>query len=162
MHVDIVDVGELVNKVVNSEVFKSWDSSDSYLVSCFYLGGGWNVGFYSKDSGKLTSFIVGEDIKIKEEEEVFQEEKKTLEELDIESVKVSLSDALVKVDELKGKKAEAEDVTSEIIILQQKGAPIWNITYTTSGFNLLNVKVDACSGEVLGESFSGIMELRKE
>jgi len=161
MSVNSVDVKELIDSVVNSDTFKNWDKDDNYLVNCFFVSGIWTVGFYSKKSGKITSFVVGDSVEIQGEEEVFQDEKSDLDELEVDNVKIPLEDVIEKVNEIKNKKAEAESVTSRIIILHQKENPIWNITYTTSGFNILNVKIDACTGEILKESLTGIMSLKK-
>lgn len=161
MSVNSVDVREFVERVTNSSTFKDWDKADNYLASCFYFNE-WSVGFYSKKTGKMTTFSVNDEVEIKEDGDVFQEKKEALEELDIDNVRILLDDALLKVDKIKEERVLSEDVTQKIIILQQKTVPVWNVTYTTSGFNILTVKVDASSGEILDSSLSSIMNLRKE
>jgi len=161
MYANIVDVKELVNKVLDSYAFRHWNKKDNYLVSCFSLNDEWDVNFYSKNSRKMTSFSIRKIIEIKNEDKVFHKGVNHPEKLDIRKVKISLGDALSKVNDIKEKEASEEKISNGIIILQQIGMPMWNITYTTSGFNILNVKINASTGEVMDESFSNIFSLKK-
>lgn len=40
--------------------------------------------------------------------------------------------------------------------------PVWNITYITASFNVLNVKVDAETGKVLSHRLSGVMDFTQK
>ena len=69
---------------------------------------------------------------------------------------------MVKADVLLNAKIPEEIVTQQILILQQYKAPLWNITYITSGFNILNVKVNASTGEIVNETLTGLFSLREK
>ena len=157
-----MDVKEAVNKVLNSDIFKNWDKKDNYLVSCVFIDDHWNVDFYSKKSKRVTSFAAGNKIKISKEDKVFQDEIKDLEELKLNSVKVSLDEADEIVNLRMKEMAGAEDVSKAIIILQQLKVPMWNLSYITSAFNVMNVKINAINKKIIEESFSPVFSFRKD
>ena len=155
------EVDETVEKVTSSQAYRKWDKKDNYLVSLFFLDDIWNVDFYSKSSKRITTFKVNSKVEKSQEEKIFQSEEKDLEELNLNEVKVKLSEALVIVELIKESKAPEESITKMIIILQQNKVPAWNITYVTSAFNILNVKINANNKKVISENFSSIFSLRK-
>ena len=53
-----------------------------------------------------------------------------------------------------------EKITKEIIILQQKEVPYWNITYITSGLNVFNIKLNAIDGNIIEQKFENIMNFK--
>jgi uncharacterized protein YpmB len=68
------------------------------------------------------------------------------------------------VDELMKKlineKYNSEKETKKIIILQQTDFPIWNVTYVTTALNVLHVKINAITGEIIEEKFESIMKFK--
>ena len=155
------DVKETVNIVTSSPAFKNWDKNDAYLASLFFLDNLWNVDFYSKTSKKMTSFILDSVVRKKEEQIVFQKEVHDVEELQLSGIKVPLAEALTTIELVKASKAPEEQVTKLIIILQQKKFPLWNITYLTSAFNLLNVKMNAFNKKIEEETFSSVFNFKQ-
>ncbi len=136
----------------------------------------WLLSYYDEASDTFTTFssITGPKA---EKEEAFKKGK-SLPRLDLGKVKVEFRDGLKEAEKLRLGKYKGEAASSVIIVLQpltpgeiagkagsrQKGGAevVWNITYITSAFNVMNVKVSAESGNVLHDSLSGIMDFMKK
>ena len=82
-------IKDIIQKVLDSSVFNSWNNNDNYLVSCFFMNDVWSVDFYSKKTKKVTSFLVENQVKLSNEDKVFQREEMDLEELKLDEIKVS-------------------------------------------------------------------------
>jgi uncharacterized protein YpmB len=52
--------------------------------------------------------------------------------------------------------------TKKIFILQQKESPIWNITYLTQSLNILNMKINAETGQIIEEKIESAMNFQKK
>lgn len=149
-----------VDKIKNSDVFKNLKKK-LYLCSCFAIDDDWQYDFYDKKKKKITSFKIKDKVELLESEsKVFQKEKVDIEKLNLDKVKVDLSEALLKIDKIKKKKAGSENINKKIIILQHIKVPLWNISYLTTSFNILNVKVNANNGEIVSEKFESLLNFR--
>lgn len=149
-----------VSLIISSDIFKGL-KKDLYLCGCFAIDDEWQYDFYDKKSKRITSFKVDDKVRLLEEEsKIFQKEKVDLEKLDLSGVKIDFPEALLKVDEIKKKKADAEAINKKIIILQCVKIPLWNISYLTSSFNILNVKINATNGEIISERFESLLNFR--
>ena len=151
---------EIIEK---SGLFRKWNKKTSYLVSCFFLDDRWQFDFYSKKTKKISSFALEENnVKIIEENsQVFQKTQKDLEELKLNEVKTKLETALNILNQLKKEKAPLETASKKIIILQKINFPLWNISYITSAFNLLNVKINAVNSKIIEQDFTSIINFKK-
>lgn len=148
-----------VGRIMNSEVFKNLNKK-LYLCSCFSIDDDWQYDFYDKKNEKITSFKLDNEIKvIDEESKVFQKEKVALEKLDLDDIKINLAEALLKVEKIRKEKT-SEGVNKKIIILQCIEVPLWNISFLTSGFNILNVKINAVDGKIISEKFESLLNFR--
>lgn len=149
-----------VDKIKNSDVFKNLKKK-LYLCSCFAIDDDWQYDFYDKKSKKITSFKVVDKVKLLEEgSKVFQKEEIVLERLNLDDVKIKLSEALLKIDKIKKEKADSENINKKIIILQHIKVPLWNISFLTTSFNILNVKINAVNGEIISEKFESLLNFR--
>ena len=148
---------EIIERIKNSDIYKKWHR-DEYLVNYFFMGDKETIDFYSKKTKRITSFIVSDKIEMIEDK-VFQKSKGDLEELEIEKVKVRREEALKKATRVKEKNAPSEQVTKTIAILQQQKYPVWNITYITSNFNMVNIKIDARNGEIIEEKTHSLLNM---
>ena len=83
-----------------------------------------------------------------------KEEDVVIEELKLDKLKISLKDALSKIE----KKYPKDAPNKVIIILQFVKVPVWNISFLTSSFNLLNVNIDAEKGNIIKESIKPLFE----
>ena len=152
-----------------SKEFKDWekDSKKSYLADGFVMFDGnhnlkeidWQIDFYSPQEDEMTSFIVsGKSISLKEEQKLVKGKEEYVNELKLEGIKISLKEAIDKVKE----KYPQEIPDKIIIILQNIEVPLWNITFLTSSFHILNVKINAESGDILEESLKPVFEIQKK
>lgn len=122
-----------------------------------------DIGFFNPKDQKMISFIVGDDVEIKEHDEIFREPGSKIDELHEDKIKIRLSEALKKAAEIQKEKYKAQLPVKKISILQNlKGfGDCWNITYVTAQFKTLNIKINAETGEVLDEKLVEIMQFGK-
>ena len=146
-----------IERIKNSEIYKRWHG-DEYLVNYFFMEDKETVDFYSKKTKKITSFKVSDTIEMSEDN-IFQKKGKDLEELEIQKVTIGRESALEQATQIKEEKLPREQVTKTIAILQQKSIPLWNITYITSNFNMLNIKIDARTGKTIEENVHSLLDL---
>ena len=66
---------------------------------------------------------------------------------------------------IKGEKTKAPKAsnteTKIIIIAQQQDFPIWNVSYVSNKFNLINIKINAIYGEVIEETSGSLLSFKK-
>lgn len=148
------------NEVINSEKYKSFKEKNqlSFLSSVFILNNNLQFDFYNKETEKITSFVLKEREVSSEESKVFKDGDSEIKELKLERVKLDLK----KVKNILYKSLEKYNQTEkkEIIILQSQENPVWNVSYITSEFKLLNMKIDAISGEILSEKIESILNFK--
>ncbi len=124
----------------------------SYLVSCFLQAGAGKIDFYSKEKHRIYTYSREGGKIVMQEDEILQKEKKVLEELKLDEVKVGYEEASAKI-------VEARDKL--IAILQViNGKIIWNFTVLTPTLELYNLKVDAVTGDTISESKENVMNFR--
>ena len=158
---------ELLNKVKDSKEFKDYlkDHPNAYLCSIFLTEQQTQLSFYSKKTKLVTSFKVDIDkiTLVGKDEKVLQKEKKDLEELHLEDLTIDLDKARGLVSDLLKEKYPNETPTKEITILQViEGKTVLNITKITSTFNIINIKLDAFSGELLEEKMESALNFKKK
>ncbi len=147
-----MNLQEEFSKIIESEDYKEFkkENPDSFLANVFLDKDGWQFNFsYDK---KMISFYLQEDVIKTEESEVY-EKNSQLEELKLKEIKIDLEKAenLIKAE---------EEITKKIIILQQKEVPLWNITYITSSMDVINVRINAISGEIIKQNTENILNFK--
>ena len=153
--------------LIKSKEFKKWKetSKDSYLANGFIMLNSdykekldnleWQIDFYSPNKDLMTSFFIRDkNISSKEGQKILKEKDVVIEELKLDKIKISLEDALAKIE----KKYPKDAPNKVIIILQFIKVPVWNISFLTSSFNLLNVNIDAEKGNIIKESMKPLFE----
>ena len=124
-----------------------------YLVSCFIQEGKWKIDFYSKDKHKIYTFEKVGDVWKAKEDDIFQKKKKVLEPLVLDKVKISYDEAVKKVP----------NDTKTITILQVIDEKIvWNFTLLTPEFKVINIKVDAITGEEISRAEGNLLNFKKD
>jgi hypothetical protein len=161
-----------IEKVEKHPEFLKWKekNKDSFLSYVFTVleenaQSDWQIGYYNKDNDKITTFAFKDNnITIMPDEEVFKKEDTKIVELNIEKVNISLDKALNYADEFQKKEFPNEESVKIIVILQNipELNTIWNITYITKSFNVLNMKIDADNGKIVKHHISSMMDFRKE
>ena len=153
---------KIVENVENSEEFKKI-KYQIYLCSLFNIvdktEGNWQVDYYSVENDKIVSFVVEKDAIKSEESKIFKEKDAKIAKLDLNEVKIDLKEALKKVNDIHKNKYQNETVNKKIVILQVINKPLWNITYITAGFNIINFKLNAVSGELISDNISSALSL---
>lgn len=149
-------IKDFLEKIKKSKEFRDWyeKNKDSYLASIFYSKN-LQIDFYSPKKDNMTSFTIINDKVNLETSEIFRKEKKEIKELKLNEIKIDLE----KVKNIISKLLK-EETTKEIIILQNLEVPIWNITYITKSMNILNVKINAISGEIVSKNIENILDFK--
>ncbi len=157
-----------LDRVLHSQAYKDWEAKNKgfYLCSFFRIIGNseeenWQLDFYNHKSDTITSFIASDEPRLLQEgSKVFKADNQKLNELKIDNVNIDISHALIAVDKLINNKYSGEVPNKKIVILQNIGKAIWNISYLTSSFNILNVKIDAKTGEVLHDDMKNALSFK--
>ncbi len=152
-----MNLQEEYSNILESEEYKEFkqNNPESYLSSVFLDNSGWQFNFYYDN--KLITFYLEDSIIKTEESEIY--EKKEIKELKLNDIKVSKQEAEEIINQVMDKHGN-EEINKKIIILQQKEVPFWNITYITTTLNVLNVKINAISKEILEQKFENIMKFK--
>lgn len=156
---------ELKGFVEKIEASKEFKEIKEELILCSFFNmfskelGSWQVSYYDQKNDKMISFSV-EDNKVKREEsKVFREKNSKINQLNLDDVKIDFNNAIKKTDKIKHDNYKSGSVNKKIVILQVIEKPIWNVTYLTSDFKIVNVKLDAISGEVISHQLSSALSL---
>ncbi|MEM4267509.1 MAG: hypothetical protein QXK37_01625 [Candidatus Woesearchaeota archaeon] len=159
-------VTDIVEQVEKSQTYTSWEGRENfYLVHLFYMTGhNWQVGYYNKGTGRIVTFEANGGVKRLEESDVFQDSPLPLSRLNVESVKIDYKDAVEKAKIVAEKHFPHEHIDKEIAVLQEtKQGVLYNITFLTRSFKMLNIKIDADKSEVLHYELHSLMDMtRKE
>lgn len=159
---------DTIEYVKNSNEFKEWHkkNKDFFLAHALILvddDDTWNIGYYSKKRDVIVSFLSKEGkVEIQPEDTVFKKKGATVKKLDISKVKIGFEDALEQVNKLKEKKYKGHDPVKRIVILQQLDMLVWNITYVTKTFCILNAKIDAENSKMVTEGLTPIMQFKQK
>ena len=160
-----------LKKLEESSEFKQWrrKSKSTYLSYAFKIPqempNEWQLGFYDRKKDRITTFVINEtDVKIRPEEEVFKKEESKINEVRLESVKISFDNAAMKAKEFQEKNFPKDKSVKTIAILQNlpELGNVWNITYVTEAFNTLNMKIDASNGRILEHNLASVFSFRTQ
>ncbi len=147
-------------------------------------GNEWLVSYYDEDDDTFTTFSTSGSQRAAREQAF--KKGRSLPRLDAESVQVGISKCAELAEAVRATSYKGEETSRIIVILQPlargeilagneagdgnsakalpKGSirPVWNITYITTSFNVINVKIDAESGKVLSHHLSGVMDFMQK
>ena len=160
---------EEVGTLQKSKNFKNFKktSPNSYLCAGFMIIEDlkkipWQIDYYCPDKDAITTFSVGEDIQQKETSKITKSGD-PIKELNLENIDVDFEHALKIIDELLKTKYPDEKANKIITVLQHmKEAEVWNVTYITQKFNILNIRINAENGEILEEKIQPVFSFKKE
>ncbi len=154
-----------IKTLEESEIFKNWKQKHDkfYICSVFLIMDHVNespqIDYYDPDKDRITNFVIDKNIKITEDEKIFKKEKHKIKKLDLSKVKISLEQALSKVENLLIEKYK-ETAHRKIVVLQNLEREVWNITSLTTNLNILNVKIDATNGDIVEERLNSILSFK--
>lgn len=151
-----------LEKIKDSNEFREWKSAHirGYLADVFFNDDIVQFDFYDPETDKMTSFRFEDDVVFSEESEVFRKEKKEIKELSLDLVKVSLDRVEELIEKLMDNDYKDEGIQKKLVILNMIDFPVWNVTYVTTKLNVLNVKVNAASGEIIEHKSESIFNFQ--
>ena len=159
---------KFLSNIKKSHEFKEWhkENKDSYLSDCFALLNDrydlnkidWQVDYYNPHNDEMTSFSEKDNkVSIKKDQKILKDKRDIVKELDVSKVKTNADDVIKKIKE----KYPDQIPNKIIVILQNIDITVWNITFVTRSFNVLNVKIDAENADVIDESLKPVFEIKK-
>lgn len=156
---------KLVQDVESSNEFKKF-KDDIYLCSLFNIidkaEGNWQIDYYNPKKDKIVSFIIENGAIRSEESKIFRGKEAKVAKLDLNEIKINLKEALNIVNKIHKDKYLNETVNKKIVILQVIEQQLWNITFITAGFNIINFKLNAVSGELISDSIASALSLGRK
>ncbi len=155
----IEKIKESLRDLEKTDDYKNWrkEHKESYLSNVFFINEeSWQICYYNPKKDKLTTFL--DNKLLKADGAIFKKNRDKINELKIENIKIDFEDALKVIEKLVKEKYSHETLTTKIVILQNINAEMWNITYLTSTFNVLNVKINAINGEMISEKLTAAMQ----
>ncbi len=154
----------VIREIESSEEFRAWRKAnpDAYLTSAFSMFSdenerAWLISYYSAKKEMITTFS-GES---SSEEEAFKKED-GIPELRLEDARINESDALKAA---KGVLTDdySEKAKSVVMVLQNlDGEALWNTTFITEAFKVVNVRVSALSGKIVSHNASAISDFMQK
>ncbi|HIH25109.1 TPA: hypothetical protein HA251_08810 [Candidatus Woesearchaeota archaeon] len=168
------DVHETIERVEASDAFIAFNAENPhhYLVHAFATVRSLDpavplppleLGYYGKEHDMITVFT-SEPVAARPPEEVFKEEG-SIAGLDLLALRQGFADALRIVERTRSSQYPAHAAMQGFCILQQNrvySTPVWNITLVLNTLSMLNMKIDAVTGEVLSRELQNIMSLSAE
>ncbi|MFH1376900.1 MAG: hypothetical protein ABIH25_04655 [Candidatus Woesearchaeota archaeon] len=158
----MLELKKSFKNIQDNEKFIEWKKEHfgSYLTNAFLNDNEWQFDFLDPKSEMMTSFKFNDKDLFFEESEIFRKEKKEIKELNLEEVKIDLDKAEDLIEKIIDSDYKNEDIQKKIIILQVIEKLVWNITYITKSFNVLNVKLNAVNGEIINHSMESLLNFK--
>jgi len=155
---------ETIEKIETTDEYKEFKKQhpEAYLVHVFQMTGtNTQIGYFCKETKKVTTFEVNDDNKIKiEEQQPFQKTPHDILKLDLEKIKLDFKDAKTAAEKVKEEHYKGEIVNRQIIVLQHIDiGQIYNITFITAAFKTLNIKINAETGETISHNLAALIGL---
>ncbi len=160
-----------LKKLKESAVFAEWskknpDSFFSYALKILEpkTEEPWQLGFYIPSKDKMASFVVKEgNIEMQQEDEVFKKPEMEVKPVSLENMKLAFKEIMELADRFKKEKYPGEIPSKTIAILQnlEVYGDIWNITFVTLSYNVLNMKLSAETGRVVYSHLESLMNFRQ-
>jgi len=163
-----MEIINLLGRLEKNKEFKEWKKKNkqSFLAHVFKMlddanKDDWQVGYYNKDDTITTFIITPDDIKIAETENIFKKPEAKIKELNKEKIKIDITEALQTAEKIQVTEYKQETPFKIITILQKLDiGQVYNITYVTQSFKVLNLKIDSSNGKVLKKSLKSIMDFK--
>ena len=163
-----MEIKDVLKRLEQNKEFKEWKKKNKYsfLAHVFKMLDDaniddWQIGYYNKDDTITTFIITPSDIKIAETENIFKKPEAKIKKLDKEKIKIDITEALQTAEKIQVTEYKAETPFKIITILQTLDiGQVYNITYVTQSFKILNLKIDSSNGKVLKKSLNSIMDFK--
>lgn len=151
----------------NSPQFRVWKDAHPQAYLAHFLAqldndlqpAPWNIGFYDPQPDRITTFVMRDPITIVPDEEVFKKES-SISELHLSGVALTSAAALEKAKAVQRQHYPHHLPMKGLLVLQNLAQPTWNVTFITSTFAALNIKISAAAGELLDHTITTFTDLR--
>ncbi|MDP2749275.1 MAG: hypothetical protein Q8O89_00400 [Nanoarchaeota archaeon] len=159
-------VKQKYDELMKSDVFKSWkqEHDTSFFAHAFALvepdgSGEWQFGFFDTNNRLMTSFMMSKEIMVSPETEVFEKPGNEIQELDMGSVKIDFPEAISCALDFQKNSYPTDAPIKRIILLQNiDGKAIWNISFLSQKFNVLNIRIDAATNKVVEHKLDSMLD----
>lgn len=167
-------IKDKIQKVESSDAYEVWrkENPTPHLAHIFVMlekpegqveNESMQVGYYDSESDMVTVFVVNDEVSQLPESEIFKEEHKNIKEIDLNTVNIDLPDALEKALSLAKQKYAKHEPDKVISILQIiEGQQMYNITIVTKTFNMINIRIDTQTEEIISDQINSIFDLKKD
>ncbi|MFH0875419.1 MAG: hypothetical protein V1859_05760 [archaeon] len=155
----------------SSAVFEEWkkENRDAFLANGFCIfdnleDAEWQVGYYVPSADVLATFNVSKNITKNPDSPMFRDEEKEkdVKKIDTTQIRITFMEAVVKTEHMQNQKYPAHTPQKRFAVLQYiQGILLWNITYVTTTFNTLNIKIDAVTGNIISDELISIFQVQK-
>jgi len=159
---------ELIKQLESSDEFSNWkkENKDSYFCSAFTIIEGkekpiWQLDYYNSENDKITSFIIDKFIKRQESEKAFKKDETKIKEIKSDDIKIDFDEALNIANKVIKEKYNGNQVNKIILILQNLEKTLWNITFLTSSFNLINIKISCEDGKLISKKIESLLKYKE-
>ena len=155
-----MDMKKKQHELETSMLFQKWKQHhhDAYLTHFFILNNHEvQIGYY--EPTKDTMWTFSSSGTFTEDKEIFKEQK-TVPALEMKQVSVSLEKAKEIADAYYKEKYSGDTISKEIIVLQNlDNKAVYNLTIITMTFKMMNIRIDALTGEIISQKMQSIMDL---
>ena len=170
-------IKELYQKLMQSPRFKATGFLSHIFVTADPQGndalvpeGLWEFGFYDAKKDIVHSYALQLHTAILDEKEsqVFKKESDTVHQMNLDELELDFEGAASAALAFQKKQYPGQSPGRAMFVLQDLGISlIWNITFITTAFNVLNMKFAAGtrgekkSGEIISHELSNLMQWKK-
>jgi hypothetical protein len=145
---------DLIEQLSKAPEFINWrkDRPNDILAHVFLQANNEQVGYYSKEKGTMTTFVVGKGVQVLADQEILKREEE-LEELALDSVKVDVDQVKAAIVKCLNTDYSKEGTMNEFIVLQMlSGKPVYNATILCRSMSAVNIRIDGETGKILEHS----------
>ncbi|MBD3310343.1 hypothetical protein GF351_03935 [Candidatus Woesearchaeota archaeon] len=150
---------QALQRLEKDSTFREWEKKHKNycLAHCFVMLDDlnkhiWQIGYYSKDKDKITTFVIQPDsIQIAEDADVFRKPGTKIRPVDMEKVNIDIDKAIEIADTCQRENYKGNDPSKAVIILQNLDdyGQVFNITFVTQTMKTLNFKISSDKGKLL-------------
>jgi len=159
-----------VRELESSKEFKDWrsKSKDALLVHYFRMDGpdgksDIQIGYYDSATQRMCTFAIGEGkISHMPDLEVFKREDSPINPLDLTKVGFDAKSVLDLASKTQLEKYPGQPIINRFFVLQNLDlGQVYNVTFVTAAFKIINMKFDSLSGELLKHHTDTLFTIEK-
>jgi len=162
-----MNIKKILGEIKKSKKYLEWSKGHKeYILSNVFVMledseniGDIQFGFCDHKGEKITSFVFDKEVKDMFEDDIFKKPESKVSKIEIEEVKIEIEEALKIANQSNEKYYPSEFATKKMLILQNIEGVIWNTTFITKSFNMINFKIDAKEGKLLKHEKKSLLQL---